>query len=102
MPLRYYNVPHLQDMSHLTSIFLRVNKEKNVYTVIMKQSYVFVLDKCEITVDKKNYTLNPTLKDLHKLRKSKSVTLCPTLCYVSHSIFLFSTSYYPVIKLTIE
>ncbi len=32
--------------------FLRVNK-KNVYTVFMKQSDIFELDKCEITVDKK-------------------------------------------------
>ncbi len=30
--------------------FVRVNN-KNVYTVIMKQSDIFVLDKYEITVD---------------------------------------------------
>ena len=27
--------------------------KKKVYTVIMKQSDIFVLDKCKITVDKK-------------------------------------------------
>ncbi len=32
--------------------FLRVNKEKRIHC-IMKQSDIFVLDKCEITVDKK-------------------------------------------------
>ncbi len=43
----------------------------------MKQSDIFVLDKCEITVDKKIYS-EPHV-DLHNLRKSKSVTLCPAL-----------------------
>ncbi len=43
----------------------------------MKQSGIFVLDKCEITVNKKLYS-EPHV-DLHNLRKSKSVTLCPAL-----------------------
>ncbi len=44
----------------------------------MKQSDIFVLDKCEITVDKKKKNSEPHV-DLHNLRKSKSVTLCPAL-----------------------
>ncbi len=35
--------------------FLRVNNE-NLYTVIMKQSDIFVLDNCESTVDKTLYS----------------------------------------------
>ncbi len=68
-------MPHLRGMlSHVTFHFqfLRVNKEKPI-PVFMKQSNIFVPDKCEITVDKK------ILVDLHNLRKSKSVTLCPAL-----------------------
>ncbi len=70
--------------------FLRVNKEKNVYTVIMKQSYVFVLDNCEITVDKKNNTLNPTLKRFTQTEKVKKCYVVPhsPLCF-SLYIFLF-------------
>ncbi len=45
----------------------------------MKQSDIFVPDKCEITVDKKLYSEHEV--DLHNLRKSKSVTLCPALPY---------------------
>ncbi len=53
--------------------FLRVNKQKRIgYTVIMKQSDTFVLDKCK-------YSEPPV--NLHKLRKSKSVRLCPALPY---------------------
>ncbi len=43
----------------------------------MKQSDIFVLDECEITVDKKIYSEHEV--DLQNLRKSKSVTLCPAL-----------------------
>ncbi len=50
---------------------------KNIYTVIMKQHNIFVLDKCEIKVYKK-IILKPHV-DLHKLRKSNSVRLCPVL-----------------------
>ncbi len=45
----------------------------------MKQSIIFVLNKCEITVDKL-YSEHEV--DLHNMRKSKSVTLCPALPYV--------------------
>ncbi len=48
--------------------FLRVNKEKRIH-------------KCEITVDKKVYSESEPHVDLHILRKSKSVTLCPVLPY---------------------
>ncbi len=43
----------------------------------MKQRKIFVLDKCEIKVYKK-IILEPHV-DLHKLRKSNSVRLCPVL-----------------------
>ncbi len=43
----------------------------------MKQSDIFVLDECEITVDKTLYS-EPHV-DLHKLTKAKIVTLCPAL-----------------------
>ncbi len=32
---------------------------KNIYIIIMKQRNIFVLDKCEIKVYKKNYTRTP-------------------------------------------
>ncbi len=47
----------------------------------MKQSDIFVLDKCEITVDKKKKYSEPHV-DLHNLRKSKSAPLCPALPYI--------------------
>ncbi len=43
----------------------------------MKQSDIFVLDKCEITVEKNIYSEHEV--DLHNMRKSKSVTLCPAV-----------------------
>ncbi len=42
----------------------------------MKQSDTFVLDKCEITLDKKIYFQHEV--DLHNMRKSK-VLLCDPL-----------------------
>ncbi len=43
----------------------------------MKQSDIFVLDKCEITVDKKNYTLNT--KWIYTIWESQKVLLCAPL-----------------------
>ncbi len=54
----------------------------------MKQSDIFVLDKCEITVDKKLYSEHEV--DLHNLRKSKSVTLCPALPYISCNHLMYT------------
>ncbi len=45
----------------------------------MKQSNIFVLDKCEVNEDNKLFS-EPHV-DLHKLRTSKSVRLCPVLHY---------------------
>ncbi len=42
----------------------------------MKQSNIFVLDKCEITVDK-NYTLNPMW--IYTTWESQKVLLCTPL-----------------------
>ncbi len=67
--LQRYNVPHLRGMlSHFTSIFFELNKT-NIYSVIMRQNDIFVLDKCEINADEKLYS-EPHV-DLHKLRTSK-------------------------------
>ncbi len=63
------------------------NVYTTLYTVIVKQSYIFVLDKCEITVDTKWYS--EPLVDLHNLRKSKSVTLHPALPLLSWCSKLF-------------
>ncbi len=51
----------------------------------MKHSDTFVLDKCEINVDKK-LDSEPHV-DLHKLRTSKSVRLCPPPPYKYKRVF---------------
>ncbi len=69
-------------MGHVVTFALPIfeGKLKKTYdSVFMKQSNIFVQDKCEITVDKILYSEHEL--DLHNLRKSKSVTLCPTLPY---------------------
>ncbi len=43
----------------------------------MKQSDIFVLDECEITVDKQNYTLNT--KWIYTIWESQKVLLCAPL-----------------------
>ncbi len=50
----------------------------------MQQSDIFVLDKCEINVDK---TYSEPHVDLHKLRNSKSVRLCPAFSYTFYFDF---------------
>ncbi len=47
----------------------------------MKQNHIFVLDKCEINVEQIYWEQHV---DLHKLRKSKSFRLCPSLPYTGH------------------
>ncbi len=47
----------------------------------MKQSDIFVLDKCEITVDKKNNTLN--MKWIYTIWESQKVLLCAPLSPIS-------------------
>ncbi len=52
----------------------------------MKQSNIFVLDKCEITVDK-NYTLNPMW--IYTTWESQKVLLCTPLSpivFLNHTI----------------
>ncbi len=60
----------------------------------MKQSGIFVLDKCEITVNKKLYS-EPHV-DLHNLRKSKtkikSVEACEQFCSILKCWFSQSQS----------
>jgi len=51
----------------------------------MKQSHIFVPDMCEINVEQKKFP--EPLVDLHKLRKSKSVRLCPALPYFCAPLF---------------
>ncbi len=48
----------------------------------MKQSDIFVLDKCEITVDKKNYTLNPMW--IYTISESQKVLLVQFLSPTFH------------------
>ncbi len=50
----------------------------------MKQSDIFVLDKCEITVDKKNYTLNPMW--IYTIWESQKVLLCAPLSPSSYIV----------------
>ncbi len=51
----------------------------------MIQSDIFVLDKHEITVNKKLYS-EPHV-DLHNLRKSKSVMFSPCICIIVRGRF---------------
>jgi len=52
-------------------------QEKSIHCI--KQNHIIVLDMWEINVWKKKYS--KTQVDLHKLRKSKSISLCLTLPY---------------------
>jgi len=56
----------------------------------MTQDHIFVLYICEINVEKNNNNSEPQV-DLYKLRKSKSVKLCPDLPYSYH--FYFASKY---------
>jgi len=57
-----------------------VNKvyQEKVYTVLMKQNHIIVLDMCENNVGKMN-TLNPKHCRFTQIEKSKSVWKCSPL-----------------------
>ncbi len=63
----------------------------------MKQSDTFVLDKCEITLDKKIYFQHEV--DLHNMRKSKSVTLWSALPYLMYIQFNTTITNYIISQL---
>jgi len=49
-------------MGHIVTFHFhsfKVNQDYSLYTVLMKQRHIIILDMCEINVGKKINTLNP-------------------------------------------